>query len=70
MQADRKPDRYAGMTTNERLFEAGLLDPFGAAARRRDQPAMIALLEQVELTSDEARWIAETVLANPARYGY
>ena len=45
---------YDGMTTNERLFEAGLLDTFDQAAKRRDRAAVIA----------------DTILANPHVYGF
>jgi len=61
--------RYGGMTVNERLFSAGLLDQFEAAAWNRDRGRMIALLVAVELT-DEAPRIVDAVLANPVKYGY
>ena len=63
------PD-YSGMTLNERLVEAGLMDRFEQAARSRDLAAMVSLLMQVALEEKEARWSAETILANPAKYGY
>ncbi|HVT37842.1 MAG TPA: hypothetical protein VHE78_02240 [Gemmatimonadaceae bacterium] len=62
--------RYAGMTTNERLFEAGLLDAFDRAARARDREEMTRLLKATELPSSEAARIVESVLANPTRYGF
>jgi len=61
--------KYSGMTTNERLFEAGLLDTFDQAARRRDRAAMIAALDQVEL-EDQSAHVADTILANPKFYGF
>ena len=63
-----KPD-YSGMTTNERLFVAGLLDAFDDAARRRDKAKMIACLSEVDLSAQAAD-IAESILAEPGRYGY
>jgi hypothetical protein len=60
---------YAGMTTNERLLVAGLLDAFDAAARARDRARMIEILGRVEL-GDQADWIADTILADPQRYGF
>jgi hypothetical protein len=62
------PEDIIGMTLNERLFAAGLLDEFDAAARRRDREAMIAIFQQVALPSDGAAWSVDTILANPARY--
>lgn len=62
-----KPD-CSGMTVNERLFTAGLLDAFDAAARRRDRARMIELLSAVDV-EDTARSV-DTILANPERYGY
>lgn len=53
---------FAGMTTNERLFAAELLDSFDRAAERRDRDGMIAILEKVEL-GDQAAQIADAVLA-------
>lgn len=55
----------AGMTVNERLFEAGLLDLFDEAVRERDRPRLIELLAQVDVSSKTA----DAILANPAFYG-
>jgi hypothetical protein len=63
-----KPD-FRGMTTNERLMAAGLLDDFDAAAKRRDRAAMIELFDRVDLAG-QAPAIADAILADPARYGY
>jgi hypothetical protein len=71
-QPGAKPmrERYRGMTVNERLVVAGLLEQFDAATRRRDRAAMMALLAQVDLDPEQAALTTETVLANPKRYGY
>ena len=61
---------YAGMTTNERLFTAGLLDAFDAAARRRDRGEMLRLLETVELETTDATHTVELILADPRKYGF
>lgn len=61
--------KFAGMTTNERLFAAGLLDTFNQAARRRDRARMIEVLSKVEL-ADQADKIADGILADPKRYGF
>lgn len=63
----RKPSPYEGMTVNERLFVAGLLELFDRAALARDRDRMIGLLKQVESVDfPEAEAIATTdaVLAN------
>jgi hypothetical protein len=57
------------MTTNERLFEAGLLSDWKAVACSRDRDWMIELLSKVDL-GDQAEWIADTVLSNPGKYGF
>jgi len=62
------PGRYSGMTVNERLFEAGLIEAFDAAAKARDRSEMIRILTEVEVLGAEVS--TDTILANPARYGY
>jgi hypothetical protein len=52
------------MTTNERLFVAGLLTEWDAAVKARNRALMIELLSQVDL-SEQAAAIADRVLANP-----
>ncbi len=61
---------YAGMTVNERLFSAGLLDAFDAAARRRDRDEMLRVLREVELASSDATRTIELILADPRKYGF
>lgn len=41
----------------------GIIDQWDAAVRQRDRQAMIALLEQVEVT--DPPFTVDTVLANP-----
>jgi hypothetical protein len=55
------------MTTNERLFEAGLADEFDQARREFDADRMIDLLSRVEL-ADQAKDIVDQIIANPDRY--
>jgi hypothetical protein len=43
MNPEGEPINFAGMTVNERLFVAGLLDQWDDACRLRDRDAMIAL---------------------------
>lgn len=62
--------RFAGMTLNERLFQAGLISEFDEAALSRGRAQMIAVLERVSLTPREAASVADQVLANPAKFGF
>lgn len=59
--------RFAGMTMNERFFEAGLEDAFDTAFRARDREAMIRLYRQVD-AGEVAEQSVDTMLANPDRY--
>jgi hypothetical protein len=58
------------MTVNERLFEAGVIDQFEAAAKNRDADAMVRILMRVALTEKDARLSTDAILKNPERYGY
>ena len=40
---------YAGMTVNERLFDASLMEAFGNAVQARDRAEMIRLLAKVDV---------------------
>ena len=63
------PD-YAGMTVNERLVVAGLMQAFDKAVMARDRSAAIAVLRQVELSDEQAASTTDTIFASPSRYGY
>lgn len=58
------------MPTNERLFAAGLLAAFDAAARQRDHREMLRLLQAVELDVTDAMRTVELILAEPRKYGF
>lgn len=60
---------YSGMTVNERLFAAGLLNEWDRAVKARDKSRMMDILGQVEL-ADEAEDTTDNLLANPAKYGF
>jgi hypothetical protein len=62
-------ERFGGMTVNERLFAAGILDQFDDAARRRDRQAMLAYLRRVAMTDSQAIETTDAILANPSLYG-
>jgi len=50
---DLQKARFGGMTVNERLFDAGLIEDWDNAVRARDQERMILIVSAVEL-GDEA----------------
>jgi hypothetical protein len=58
---------YHGMTVNERLLVAGLIDQFDGAARSRDRHAMLALLGEVGLSASMCAQTVERILGNPSR---
>jgi hypothetical protein len=61
--------KYAAITVNERLYEAGLMDAFDRAAIEGDRKAMITILGRVELDEKEAGFTADAILAHPTRNG-
>ena len=62
-----KPDLSA-LTVNERLFETGLIDEWDAAVRDRDRDKMLEIMRKVEVEPPE--FAVDTVLADPAKYGF
>jgi len=56
------------MTVNERLYAAGLMESFDAAAKSRNRAEMIRILEQVDLPN--AASSVDRILADPEGYGY
>jgi hypothetical protein len=63
------PD-FGGMTNNERLFTAGLLQQFDAAIDAGERERAIEILGQVSVSEDSAVATVDAVLANPSTYGY
>lgn len=59
---------YEGMTVNERLAASGKMASFDAAALARDRETMSRILSELDVSG--ADWTADTILANPDRYGY
>jgi hypothetical protein len=55
------PSLFSGMTTNERLFDAGLMPQWDEALHARDRSRMVDLLSKVEL-DDQAACIADSAL--------
>ncbi len=54
------------MTVNERLFAAGFLDDFDAAAAARDTTGLRSLLAAVHVPERDIEVIVRTVLNRPA----
>lgn len=59
---------YRGMTVNERLVAAGLLDAFDTAGRNRNKSKMIEILLQVQMSPDQAEKTVSMILSDPAKY--
>lgn len=60
---------YGGMTVNERLFVAGLVQQFDAAINSGDRQEAIELLRRVALSDAIAGETVDAVLSNPGKYG-
>jgi len=65
-----EPRKYPGMTLNERLYFSGLIDEWDKAFRARNRARMIAILGQVEIAEEGRTELVDTLLADPARYGF
>jgi len=62
--------KYAGMTVNERLFGAGLLEAFDNCIDGIDDEGAAAILIKVELSPEDAKATVGAIRENPAQYGY
>ena len=62
--------KYAGMTVNERLYQAGLMDQFEAAILAKSKEDAISILQQTELPIEAATETVTVILKNPGKYGY
>jgi len=65
-----EPRKYPGMTLNERLYFSGLMEKWDKASRARNRERMIAILGQLEIAEEGRAELVDTLLANPARYGF
>lgn len=64
------PTYHRGMTVNEALWAAGLMDAFDAAARKRDRDSLVSILIRAGFTADQANETTTALLRNPKMYGY
>jgi len=63
-------EKYSGMTVNERLFHAGLINQFDAAIHAKNKKEAISILQQAELPIEAATETVAVILKNPGKYGY
>jgi len=61
---------YGGMTINERLFAAKLINDFDSAVIQKNKDKIILILKSVELSADDAEQCCNSILSNPTKYGY
>lgn len=66
--SEQRPD-LRGMTVNEALVTAGLIDQWDAAIETGDRHAAIEVLSKVFNESSAAATV-DAVMAEPSRYGY
>ena len=57
--------KYTGMTVNERLYVAGVLDGFDKAVREKDIDKVTSILMSVELPDSAISPILETLGMKP-----
>ena len=50
---------YLGMTVNERLFHAGLMDDFDKSIEEKDKAKLVFILEKVFLSQENIKVIVE-----------
>lgn len=67
---DGQRQNFGGMTVNERLFVAGLVEQFDSAIDSGDRQRAIELLLRVAMSDASAAETVDAVLAHPAKYGY
>jgi hypothetical protein len=58
-------ENYSGMTVNERLFAAGLIEAFDAAIACQNRTKIVQILDGVGLTRDDVEKIVELTMSVP-----
>ncbi len=59
MEKQFPQNKYLGMTVNERLFHAGLLDDFDKSIEEQDKTKLVLILEKVFLSRENIEAIIE-----------
>lgn len=59
MEEQPLQNKYSGMTVNERLFHAGLLDDFDKSIEEQDKTKLVLVLEKVFLSQENIEAIIE-----------
>ena len=63
-------NNFSGMTVNERLFNAKLLDIWDNAIQTKDKKKAIDILLKVELDEKQAGETVDAIFKNPSKYGF
>jgi hypothetical protein len=58
-------ENYSGMTVNERLYAAGLIEAFDAATACQNRTKIVQILYGVGLTRDDVEKIADLTTSVP-----
>jgi hypothetical protein len=59
MEKQFPQNKYLGMTVNDRLFHAGLLDDFDKSIEEQDKTKLVLILEKVFLSRENIEAIIE-----------
>lgn len=62
--------KYKGMTLNEMLFEANLINDFETAIKIRDVRQAMEVLSKINILKDDAEKIINTIFQNPKKFGF
>lgn len=69
-EVNSKQYEFESMTVNERLSHFKLFDEFHRAVGTRRLQDVVSVLKKAKLTTEQAQETAETILANPRKYGF
>jgi len=63
-------NNFSGMTVNERLFNAKLLDIWDNAIQTKDKKKAIDILLKVGLDEKQANETVDAIFKHPSKYGF
>ena len=69
-KSSKEGERFNGMTVNERLFKAKLLEGFELAVNKRDKEKVLEILKKVDLSDEQANATMNAIFLNSKKYGY